>query len=81
MLLQKDYNAAGKQLPEQRLGFGSIQGKKNDIVAYTHSGFWGTLFIHFPKYQCSIAINDTNDADSEALQRVINYVLWLGKQS
>lgn len=81
MLLQKDYNAAGKQLPEQRLGFGSIQGKKNDIVAYTHSGFWGTLFIHFPKYQCSIAINDTNDADSEALQRVINYVLWLVKQS
>lgn len=80
MLLEKEYDSGGKSLPTARLGFGSIQGKKSDLVAYTHSGFWGTLFIHFPKYQCSIAINDTNDADSEALQRVINYVLWLGKQ-
>ncbi|RMB60986.1 class C beta-lactamase-related serine hydrolase [Dokdonia sinensis] len=80
MLLEKEYDPHGKPLPEARLGFGSIQGKQSGIVAYTHSGFWGTLFMHFPKYNCSIAINDTNDGNNEALQKVVNYVVWLGKQ-
>jgi len=78
MLLKKEYE--GKPLPNQRLGFGSITGKESGMEVYLHSGFWGTIFMHIPEYNCSIALNNTNDGDSDALQRVIDYVLWLGKQ-
>lgn len=79
MLLQKDFIPDSKGLlPDYRLGFGSIKSKKSDVEIYTHAGFWGTIFIHFPKYNCSIAVNHTN-GDSKTLQKVVNYVLWLGK--
>jgi len=70
MLLKKEYNNEGKALPEQRLGFGSIVGKESGIELYLHSGFWGTIFMHIPKYNCSIAVNNTYDGDSNTLQRV-----------
>ncbi|NER17138.1 serine hydrolase domain-containing protein [Spongiivirga citrea] len=80
MLLQKEYDANGKELPNQRLGFGSIKGKDSGIEVFLHSGFWGTLFLHFPAYNCSIAINDTNDGDNMITQRVIDYVQWLAER-
>ncbi|WP_299681547.1 serine hydrolase [uncultured Dokdonia sp.] len=78
MLLKSEFS--GDPLTEYRLGFGYIKGKKSDIEAYMHSGFWGTLFIHFPAYNCSIAINHTNDESNGALQKVINYIQWLAEQ-
>lgn len=79
MLLKKEYELTGKNLPTARLGFGSIVVKETGLELYLHSGFWGTLFIHIPEYNCSIAINDTNNTDSDATQRVIDYVRWLYK--
>ncbi|MEM7483628.1 MAG: serine hydrolase domain-containing protein [Bacteroidota bacterium] len=76
MLLKKEFDHKGEGLPEQRLGFGSIVGKKSGLEAYFHSGFWGTYFIHLPAYNCSIAFNDTNDSDSNVLQRTVDYVKW-----
>lgn len=76
MLLKSEFS--GDPLTEYRLGFGYIKGKSG-IEAYLHSGFWGTLFIHFPAYNCSIAINHTNDESNGALQKVINYVQWLAE--
>ena len=80
MLLKKEFDANGKELPEQRLGFGSIVGKKSGLEVYMHSGFWGTLFMHIPEYNCSIAMNYTYDGDSTALQETIDFVLELGKK-
>ncbi|MEO1485956.1 MAG: serine hydrolase domain-containing protein [Bacteroidota bacterium] len=73
MLLLKDYD--GDPLPNQRLGFTSIFGKKSGVTVYLHTGFWGTVFIHIPKCDCSIAMNYTMDGDSDALQNTIDYVL------
>nr|WP_299346384.1 serine hydrolase domain-containing protein [Allomuricauda sp.] len=80
MLLKKEFDDKGEGLPEQRLGFGSIVGKKSGLEVYMHTGFWGTVFMHIPAYNCSIAFNNTNDGDSEVLQRTIDYVLELGKK-
>jgi D-alanyl-D-alanine carboxypeptidase len=80
MLLKKEYDNIEKMLPSQRLGFGSILGKETGIEAYLHSGFWGTAFMHFPRYNCSIAMNNTNDGDSEVLQRVVDYIRWLDEE-
>lgn len=77
MLLKSEFPS--DQLTEYRLGLGYIKGKKSGIEAYMHSGFWGTLFIHFPAYNCSIAINHTNDESNGALQKVINYIQWLAE--
>jgi len=81
MLLKKDYENIGEALPEQRLGFGSIVGKESGIEVYLHSGFWGTIFMHLPEYNCSIALNNTYDGESNALQRVLDYVIWLGNKN
>jgi len=81
MLLKREYDSKGNALPEQRLGFTSIVGKQSGIELYLHSGFWGTNFMHIPEYNCSIAINNTYDGDSSALQRVLDYVIWLGKKN
>lgn len=78
MLLKSEYT--GDPLAEYRLGFGYIKGKESGIEAYMHSGFWGTLFIHFPAYNCSIAINHTVDESNGALQKVVDYIQWLDKQ-
>ncbi len=80
MLLKKEFDDKGKELPEQRLGFGSVVGKKSGLEVYMHSGFWGTLFMHIPEYNCSIAMNYTYDGDSNALQETIDYVLEMGKK-
>ena len=80
MLLKKEYDRKGKALPDQRLGFGSIVGKESGLEVYTHSGFWGTVFIHIPSYNCSIAMNNTNDGDSNVLQRAVDYVKWVKKE-
>ncbi|MEM9361713.1 MAG: serine hydrolase domain-containing protein [Bacteroidota bacterium] len=80
MLLKKGFDNQGEELPEQRLGFGSITGKKSGLEVYMHSGFWGTFFMHIPEYNCSIAMNYTYDGDSTALQDTIDYVLELGKK-
>ena len=77
MLLKSEYTDG---LAEYRLGLGYIKGKKSGIEAYMHSGFWGSLFMHFPAYNCSIAINHTTDDDNAALQKVINYIQWLDKE-
>lgn len=70
MLLKSEYSR--DLLAEYRLGFGYIKGKKSGIEAYMHSGFWGTLFIYFPGYDCSIAINHTVDKSNGALQKVVD---------
>lgn len=75
MLLKSEFT--GDPLTEYRLGFGYIKGRKSGVEAYMHSGFWGTLFMHFPAYNCSIAINHTNDESNGALQKVIDYIQWL----
>ncbi len=75
MLLKSEFT--GDPLTEYRLGFGYIKGRKSGVEAYMHSGFWGTLFMHFPEYDCSIAINHTNDESNGALQKVIDYIQWL----
>ncbi|MEM0931551.1 MAG: serine hydrolase domain-containing protein [Bacteroidota bacterium] len=80
MLLKKDYSPEGDVLPNQRLGFTSIIGEKTGLTVYLHTGFWGTVFIHLPKYNCSLAMNYTYDGDSEALQQTIDYVLEQGKK-
>jgi len=77
MLLKSEY--AGP-LAEYRLGLGYIKGRKSGVEAYMHSGFWGSLFIHFPAYNCSIAINHTADESNGALQKVIDYIQWLDTQ-
>lgn len=77
MLLKSEHTAP---LAEYRLGLGYIKGKKSGVEAYMHSGFWGSLFMHFPDYNCSIAINHTTDDDNAVLQKVINYIQWLDKQ-
>lgn len=79
MLLQVDHESRTKSLPEYRLGIENITGSKTKTEGYLHSGFWGTFFIHFPAQNTSIAINSTKDEDSDTLQRVIDYVLWLDK--
>ncbi|MFC4636117.1 serine hydrolase domain-containing protein [Dokdonia ponticola] len=78
MLLKSEYT--GDPLAEYRLGLGYIKGKKSGVEAYMHSGFWGTLFIHFPAYNCSIAINHTVDESNGALQKVVDYIQWLDKE-
>ncbi|MFT5890939.1 MAG: D-alanyl-D-alanine carboxypeptidase [Dokdonia sp.] len=78
MLLKSEYT--GDPLAEYRLGFGYMKGKKTGIEAYMHSGFWGTFFMHFPDYTCSIAINHTTDDDNEVLQKVVDYMRWLDKE-
>lgn len=80
MLLKKEYDGKGKSLPSQRLGFGAIVGKKSGLEVYLHTGFWGTVFMHIPKYNCSIALNNTNEGDSAVLQRTLDYVVKLGKK-
>ncbi|MDB4292654.1 beta-lactamase family protein [Maribacter sp.] len=80
MLLKKEYNNHGKALPDQRLGFGSIVGKESGLEVYMHTGFWGSVFIQIPAYNCSIAMNNTNDGDSNVLQRAVDYVKWLKKE-
>ena len=80
MLLKKEFDAQRNQLPSQRLGFGAIIGKKSGLEVYLHTGFWGTVFMHIPKYNCSIALNNTNDGNSEVLQRTLDYVVQLGKK-
>ncbi len=77
MLLSSEYTGS---FSEYRLGLGYIKGRKSGVEAYMHSGFWGSLFIHFPAYNCSIAINHTTDDDNEVLQKVINYIQWLDKK-
>lgn len=79
MLLKKEHTNLEDVLPEQRLGFGAVVGKKSGAELYMHSGFWGTLFAHYPKFNTSIAINNTVDGDSEVFQKVINYIKWLSK--
>lgn len=78
MLLKSEYT--GDPLTAYRLGFGYIKGRESGVEAYMHSGFWGTLFMHFPAYNCSIAINHTTDDDNEVLQRVVDYMQWLDKE-
>lgn len=80
MLLQKEFTPGKDGIPDNRLGFGRLGSKTSNIEAFMHSGFWGTIFMHFPAYNCSIAFNDTNDGGSKALQRVINYIQWLDKE-
>ena len=79
MLLREGYDSGGKELPDYRLGMGSITWKESGTEAFLHSGFWGTIFIHFPDYDCSIAVNDTN-GDSGVLQKVVDYMQWLDEQ-
>ncbi len=81
MLLKKEYNSQGKTLPAQRLGFASLVGKKSGIQAYFHEGFWGTSFLYFPSYNWSIAVNYTNDGNSNVLQRVVGYMKWLNENA
>jgi len=81
MLLKQAYASQGQPLPNQRLGFTTIIGKTSGLEVYLHSGFWGTVFMHIPAYNCSIAINNPYDGDSKALQRVLDYVIWLGKKN
>lgn len=80
MLLKKNYSTNGEALPNQRLGFTSVVGEKTGLTAYLHTGFWGTVFIHIPEYNCSIAMNYTYDGDSDAIQQTVDYVLELGKK-
>ncbi len=80
MLLKKAYPGKEKKLPNQRLGFGAIVGKKTGLEVYLHTGFWGTVFMHIPKYNCSIALNNTNDGDSAVLQRTLDYIVQKGKK-
>ncbi|MEP0263488.1 serine hydrolase domain-containing protein [Dokdonia sp.] len=80
MLLTKEFTKQGKSLPEYRLGIDSIIGRKSGIVGYLHSGFWGTVYIHFPVYNCTIVVNDTNGGDNDILQAAIDYVQWLDKE-
>lgn len=81
MLLKKGFVENSRPLPEKRLGFGSIVGKKSGLEVYLHEGFWGTVFLHIPQYNCSIAINHTNDGDSQVLQRVVDYLAWLNNRN
>ena len=78
MLLLKDYD--GDLLPNQRLGFTSIIGEKSGVTVYLHTGFWGTVFIHIPVCNCSIAMNYTKDGDSDAIQNTVDYILEQGKK-
>ncbi|MEO1546983.1 MAG: serine hydrolase domain-containing protein [Bacteroidota bacterium] len=78
MLLLKDYD--GDPLPNQRLGFTSIIGEKSGVTVYLHTGFWGTVFIHIPVCNCSIAMNYTKDGDSDAIQNTVDYILEQGKK-
>jgi len=80
MLLKAGFDSSDSELPEYRLGFGQIKGKESGIEAFLHTGFWGSIFMHFPYYNCSIALNNTNDIDNEVLQRTINYVQWLAEE-
>ncbi len=79
MLLKMGYGDRSGVLPAQRLGFTSIIGKKSGVEVYLHSGFWGTVFMHIPAYNCSIALNNTYDGNSDVLQQTIDYVLAKGK--
>ncbi len=79
MLLKMGYGDRSGDLPAQRLGFTSIIGKKSGVEVYLHSGFWGTVFMHIPAYNCSIALNNTYDGNSDVLQQTIDYVLAKGK--
>ncbi len=79
MLLKMGYEDRSGVLPAQRLGFTSIIGKKSGVEVYLHSGFWGTVFMHIPAYNCSIALNNTYDGNSDVLQQTIDYVLAKGK--
>ncbi|NAS32262.1 serine hydrolase [Flavobacteriaceae bacterium R38] len=47
------------------LGMGITPFK--DTVLYTHSGFWGTVWIHAPKYNTTIVINYTNDTEGAGI--------------
>ncbi|MEM6892724.1 MAG: serine hydrolase domain-containing protein [Bacteroidota bacterium] len=78
MLLLKDH--AGDSLPNQRLGFTSIVGEKSGVTVYLHTGFWGTVFIHIPVCNCSIAMNYTKDGESDAIQNTVDYILEQGKK-
>lgn len=45
----------------------SIYGKK----AYMHNGLWGTLLVHIPEYNCTVAINYTNKYYERLLKKVV----------
>lgn len=77
MLLKSEFS--GDLLAKYRLGFGYIKVKKSGIEAYMHSGFWGTFFIYFPEYDCSIAINHTVDENNGALPKMVDYIQWFDK--
>ena len=64
MLLKKEYTREKDFLPQNRLGFGAVVGKKSGAELYMHTGFWGTLFAHYDNYNTSIAINNIVDGDS-----------------
>jgi D-alanyl-D-alanine carboxypeptidase len=80
MLMQSIDGNGGKALPQYRLGLEYVRGKKTKTEAFFHNGFWGTVFMHFPPENCSIAMNNTNDVDHDTLQRVVDYILWLAKR-
>ena len=80
MLLENEYEGTDQELPAQRLGFTSMVGKKSKLVAFLHTGFWSTVFMHIPAYNTSIALNNTKDGDSEVLQYTLDYIIELGKE-
>jgi len=47
-----------------------------DTTIYLHEGFWGTIWLHFPEYNWTMAANYTNDANGvRIIQKTLKTLL------
>ncbi len=60
----------GNENTAYRMGIGWFRSQKSGTEAYTHSGFWGTMYVHVPKYNATVVVNYTRTESATMLNKV-----------
>ncbi len=59
---------------DYRLGLQRIVSRKYNTEAFFHDGFWNTITVHIPEYNCSVAINYTNGYSNYSLSETVGVI-------
>ncbi len=66
-----------KNADDYRMGIQRMVSKKYNVEAFFHEGFWNTIAIHIPEYNCTVAINYTNQFSNHTLSETVGLIKQL----
>lgn len=65
-------NERPNEVHAQGYKFGLYDMEIKNQKAYSHSGFWGIYYYYFPKYNCTVAINQTSVGEDNLIEKVVS---------